>query len=600
MGVHQAHRRTTDPPVPAQGKLGQDLFLAIDHRDLAGVQALIKRGADTNARNGLEFTPLDVAAASHQPDVMKALLGAGAKPDAESPYGTALTFAAITGHAEGANLLFAKGVNVNTARVDGITVLMMAANAGNPELVGDLLKNQAKVNEKNVSGASALTYAAKAGNVEAGRMLLEAGARVDSADVDGQTPLMAAAKTGRPEIVKMLLQHGARANAQDKKGRTPLLLASAYGDYPEVVRALLDGGADAKAKDSKGRGAADLAAARGYRESAAILGKPSSAGPTSKSPREAIEISLKLLEGSMAEFSKNTACISCHQEGLGRIATASAHSRGFSTDKALNQAQVGRIRGALNFMRPLHLQALKDPEAMKQVPLIEINEVNTIDAWLLAGMAAQNDPPTEATAAMAMVLARQQSPGGFWSFSLPRIPMQSSFFTFTALSVRSLNAYAPKSRSAEIAERIGKAKTWLASAQAKTSDDLAFRLLGLKWAGATLLDRNKAVEDLIAAQQQDGGWAQAPGMHSDAYATGQALYALRVAGGVALTDSVFSRGVQFLLRTQDDDGSWFVNKRAIPANNYFDAAFPHGESQFASFNGTCWAMMALLETIDRK
>ena len=53
-----------------------------------------------------------------------------------------------------------------------------------------------------------------------------------------------------------------------------------------------------------------------------------------------------------------------------------------------------------------------------------------------------------------------------------------------------------------------------------------------------------------------------------------------------------------MLRTQDEDGSWFVNKRAIPANNYFNAGFPHGESQYASFNGTCWATMALLQATE--
>jgi hypothetical protein len=85
-------------------------------------------------------------------------------------------------------------------------------------------------------------------------------------------------------------------------------------------------------------------------------------------------------------------------------------------------------------------------------------------------------------------------------------------------------------------------------------------------------------------------------MQSDAYATGQALYALNESG-MPVSDPVYQRGVKYLLRTQDRDGTWFVNKRAIPANNYLDAGFPHGESQCASFNGTCWAMMALLETV---
>ena len=86
---------------------------------------------------------------------------------------------------------------------------------------------------------------------------------------------------------------------------------------------------------------------------------------------------------------------------------------------------------------------------------------------------------------------------------------------------------------------------------------------------------------------------------SDAYGTGQALYALNQAGGVPATHEAYRRGVNFLLRTQDEDGSWYVSKRAMPANNYLDAGFPHGESQYASFNATCWATMALSQAVDR-
>src|ERR1043166_8973573 len=74
-------RKSTDPPVAAKGKLGQDLFLAIDHRDIKGVNALIKRAADPDSRNGLGFTPLYIAGASWQPDAIAALLGAGATVD---------------------------------------------------------------------------------------------------------------------------------------------------------------------------------------------------------------------------------------------------------------------------------------------------------------------------------------------------------------------------------------------------------------------------------------------------------------------------------------------------------------------------------------
>ncbi|MBI1757017.1 MAG: ankyrin repeat domain-containing protein [Fimbriimonas ginsengisoli] len=591
---HEQGRKTTDAPIAPRGKMGQDLFLAIDHRDLAGVQSLLKQGADPNSSNGLEFRPLYIAAASHQLDVMQALLDAGAKADEPSSYGTPLTFACMTGNIEGAKLLLDRGVKVNFLRTDGMTPLMEASNTGAPDVVEELLKHKADIKIKDDGGSTALSLAARQGHIAVLNMLLGAGAAVKDADVDGITPLMEASMNGHADCVSALLKKGAKPNAQDAKGRTALMLAASYGDYPEVISALKKGGATA------GKSAGAIAATRGYKQTATALGAKASASTTNRNPRQAVNSSLKLLQSSMLEFNQSTTCVSCHHEGLGRIATGGAHARGFRLDPKLQAPQSGRINGMMGALRPLHEQALRDPQVMKQVPLIEINEVSDADCWLLCGMAANNQPPTAGTAAMAMVLAKQQSKDGNWSFSIPRVPMQSSPFTFTALAVRSLNAYGPKSHGAEMRERIGHAKDWLAHAPVQNSEDRASRLLGLKWAGAAAKDRQAAFEAVRADQRQDGGWAQLPNLHSDAYATGQALYALHVGGGMPVTDPVYKRGVQFLLRTQDADGSWFVNKRAIPANNYFDTGFPHGESQYASFNGTSWATLALLETIETK
>src|SRR5262249_42374837 len=200
--------------------------------------------------------------------------------------------------------------------------------------------------------------------------------------------------------------------------------------------------------------------------------------------------------------------------------------------------------------------------------LVELDEISTSYTWFLAGMAAHKQPANEATGAMTMVLARQQHPEGAWQFALPRVPMQSSFFTFTALAIRALRAYAPKASAGEVAERIGRAKAWLLKTPPQTSEDRASRLLGLKWAGATEEEIRQAADALRADQRKDGGWAQLADMQSDAYATGLALYALHTAGGVSRTDPLYQQGVQFLLRTQEEDGSWFVTKRANPVNNY--------------------------------
>lgn len=83
-------------------------------------------------------------------------------------------------------------------------------------------------------------------------------------------------------------------------------------------------------------------------------------------------------------------------------------------------------------------------------------------------------------------------------------------------------------------------------------------------------------------------------MASDAYATGQALVALREAGTMAVTDPAYRRGVEYLLSTQLEDGSWYVRSRAIPFQPYFESGFPHGLDQWISAAATNWATRALL------
>ena len=128
----------------------------------------------------------------------------------------------------------------------------------------------------------------------------------------------------------------------------------------------------------------------------------------------------------------------------------------------------------------------------------------------------------------------------------------------------------------------------------RDNEDRAFRLLGLKWVGASADEISKATDELVAAQRKDGGWAQLPGMTSDAYATGSTLFALNQGGEFPTDSPTYQSGVKFLLRNQDDEGAWFVNKRAIPANNYFDAEYPYGQSQYISFIAGCWSTMALI------
>ena len=123
------------------------------------------------------------------------------------------------------------------------------------------------------------------------------------------------------------------------------------------------------------------------------------------------------------------------------------------------------------------------------------------------------------------------------------------------------------------------------------------KLMGLVWAkapAATIAAQSHRVRSL---QRADGGWGQTPLMTADAYATGQALQALRLAG-TPVSAPDYRKGVDYLLQTQREDGSWFVESRGFGFQPYREYGFPHGRSQFISAAATSWAVMALAPAID--
>jgi hypothetical protein len=135
-----------------------------------------------------------------------------------------------------------------------------------------------------------------------------------------------------------------------------------------------------------------------------------------------------------------------------------------------------------------------------------------------------------------------------------------------------------------------------------------FQLLGLQWAGGNRAAGNKVVnrvvkkvgEELLTSQRPDGGWAQLVTLESDAYATGQVLTALKESGVLPVSSAAYQRGVQFLLNSQFEDGSWYVRTRTLPVQPYFDSEFPHGGDQFISAAATNWAVTALAPAVQTK
>jgi hypothetical protein len=120
---------------------------------------------------------------------------------------------------------------------------------------------------------------------------------------------------------------------------------------------------------------------------------------------------------------------------------------------------------------------------------------------------------------------------------------------------------APKAQRAALAKAIA----WLDAAKpSKLHQDKALKvLLGIR-AGTPPKALQATIDELLALQRADGGWSQTvPEPRSDAFATGQTLYVLSLAGFTAERREI-QRGIDFLVATQKPDGSWPMISRSTP------------------------------------
>src|SRR5439155_25499592 len=178
-------------------------------------------------------------------------------------------------------------------------------------------------------------------------------------------------------------------------------------------------------------------------------------------------------------------------------------------------------------------------------------------SYILLGMAADHYEADAASDAMAHYLKARQLPDGHWRVQANRPPIESSDIEVTAASMHAIQLFHPATQDAEYEEAIRAAAAWLITAHATTTEDRAFQLMGLAWAGTDKATRVRLAQDLLKEQRPDGGWSPLPiaGMRSDAYATGQALLALRDAGALAVRDRAYVSGVRLLHGMQLDDHS---------------------------------------------
>jgi ankyrin repeat protein len=303
--------------------------------------------------------------------------------------------------------------------------------------------------------------------------------------------------------------------------------------------------------------------------------------------RAASTKAIKLVQHSQVVWYKKQICTSCHHQLLPEVTLNLARKRGIVLEESVAR---DKTLAAFSY--------LKDIDAAVQgYDYIDV----LFDGWALTTAHTVGVSPSLATAAYAQFIASRQLPDGSWPTMDARPPQAHSLFAATAVCARTIGHYLPARLKGEQESRMRRAREWLLKSQPRTTEDRAFQLFGLSWTGADEDVRQKVARGLLAEQREDGGWSQLPALASDAYATGEVLVALREGAGLATTDPAYRRGLRFLLKTQESDGSWRVKSRLHPpapvSPPYVDTEFPYQHDQFISIMGTCWAVTALVHAL---
>ncbi|MFM1803598.1 MAG: hypothetical protein RL136_477 [Planctomycetota bacterium] len=205
------------------------------------MEVLIAAKADPNIKDRQGRTPL-WGAVETELETIKFLIEKGAQVNARDQINsTPLLWAAGFGKPEMVAFLLTQKADVKATDDNGWTPLIWAAGLGQPQTVDLLVKSGADVAAADKqTGDTPLLRGARTGKAESLKILLLAGADIKATNKAGQTALHLAAASGSAEKVQMLLDAKADPAATDSKGWTALdhAMNRTTGDKAKLIEIL--------------------------------------------------------------------------------------------------------------------------------------------------------------------------------------------------------------------------------------------------------------------------------------------------------------------------------------------------------------------------
>lgn len=224
--------------VNARDGLGQYLIhIAAEQRDMDVIAELLDEGADIEARDNDGWTPLMHAAAQDNVPAVQLLASRKANINATTPDGySALAYALADGRFAAAKALIDVGASVSQpAGLQKLTPLMIVASqrpikqrsmalvegVGPLDLAQLLVARGADVNAASITGMTALMVAAVHNNPAMIGVLAQLGAHVSAKEAGGRTARDLAEANGNAAALNILDVLAATAPKSESRGNTP-------------------------------------------------------------------------------------------------------------------------------------------------------------------------------------------------------------------------------------------------------------------------------------------------------------------------------------------------------------------------------------------
>ncbi len=287
--------------------------------------------------------------------------------------------------------------------------------------------------------------------------------------------------------------------------------------------------------------------------------------------RGAVERSLPYLARVGAEWIAEKKCNSCHVVPLLVWSHNEALARGFDVDrKKLSEWSNWAVDDALKTTKP--------------------SERSGADALalILLGRRSENEPTADNdNQKVRSLLLDWQEPDGSWhaqkqfkGLRWTDVEMHEATTMWCLLALMQDDA----SDERTVVRRERALSFLRKESEAKTVASVALPLLLAHRLGDA--GRVRAISrELISRQNDDGGWGWMRESESEAFSTGQALYALTIVEPD--NRDVSERALRFLLTTQQEDGSWHVESLGREPTNL--NVYPYW--------GTAWATIAILQSL---